>query len=114
MTTDKNSYPEKHQELILISEHTDALLSQMRSQRYADMATFLNNLNHMERYQGFISVLHRDTEFWRLLKVRDTDLYIRIEAIQLSFGILRNLIKNLHHAFVPLQQQEKNAADKPG
>ncbi|ORM94917.1 hypothetical protein [Pantoea cypripedii] len=78
------------------------------------MAIFLNNLNHMERYQGFISVLHHDTEFWRSLKVRDTDLYIRIEAIQLSFGILSNLVENLRHAFVPLQQQAKNAADKPG
>lgn len=109
---DEASYSEKHRELMLISEHTDALLWQMRSKKYTDLAIFLNNLSHMERYQGFITTLYDDSKFLHWLKVSDTDLYIRIEAIQLSFGILSNLIENLRNVFAPLRMQTET--DKTG
>lgn len=104
MFADELLYAKKHRELIQTYEHIDTLLSQMTNQEYADLSIYLNNLMHMERYQNVISALYSDSDFYHWLKVNDIDLYICIEAIQLSFGILSNLVSNLRNVFAPLRQ----------
>ena len=107
---DKTSYHQKHQELILISEHTNVLLWQMKNKKYADVTTFINNLNHLERYQEVILMLSKDSVFWQWFKENDTDLFIHTEAIQLSFGILDNLIENLRNAFLLFKKESESSS----
>lgn len=96
-------HSEQYSRLVELFEQMSALLRQMGHEEYQDFSVYLNNLRHIERYNGSLNTILQDEDFVCWLKKRDMELHCNIMATRIAFRMLDNLVVNLRQIFTSLK-----------